>query len=181
MAYSYHPSSAVLGNCSGSAVGACLGCCMKSWLSCCQGTATLCRSQLLYLSCHGCSAIDDHVCEGLDSCIALDLAYSPISDAGLQILMDKVHLTPYHACLHAHLCTILFCCPGSCVQSASHLQGDTASVACCCWHCAGQAAQENPFLLAQVAPQHTVVTYCQGYTAACPARCPLGNQHPDCT
>lgn len=34
--------------------------------------------------------IDDALCNGLDSCVALDLANTPVSDAGLQSLLAKV-------------------------------------------------------------------------------------------
>ena len=44
----------------------------------------------MYLSCHGCMAIDDGICDGLDSCVALDLGHNRISDDGLRTLLDKV-------------------------------------------------------------------------------------------
>ena len=52
----------------------------------------------MYLSCHGCMLIDDGICDGLDSCVALDLGHNNISDDGLQTLLDKVSMPP-SACL----------------------------------------------------------------------------------
>ena len=52
-----------------------------------------CRSQLWYLSCHGCMLMGDEVCDGLNSCVVLDMAQTPLSDAGLQNLLDGVRRT----------------------------------------------------------------------------------------
>lgn len=35
----------------------------------------------------------DEVCDGLNSCIVLDMAQTPLSDAGLQNLLDGVRRT----------------------------------------------------------------------------------------
>jgi len=61
---------------------------------------SVCRSQLLYLSCHGCMLMDDALCNGLDSCVALDLANTPVSDAGLQSLLAKVCSASSHVSMH---------------------------------------------------------------------------------
>ena len=57
-----------------------------------------CRSQLLYLSCHGCDIMKDGLCEGLENCLVLDLAHTAVSDDGLQTLLDRVRQAALHAC-----------------------------------------------------------------------------------
>ena len=47
----------------------------------------------MYLSCHWCMHVDDGICSGLDSCVALDLGRINISDDGLQNLLDGVLCT----------------------------------------------------------------------------------------
>ena len=61
----------------------------------------------MYLSCHGCELIDDSICTGLDSCVALDLGHDDISDEGLQILLEpKVLQSPWHLPAHQLRCNI---------------------------------------------------------------------------
>ena len=54
----------------------------------------------MYLSCHGCMLMGDALCDGLDSCVALDLAHTPMSDTGLQSLLAKVHSATCHVSIH---------------------------------------------------------------------------------
>ena len=62
----------------------------------------MCRSQLCYLSCQGCMQMGDSICEGLESCLALDLSNLQISDKGLQKLYTGVRPPLCPPFTHAH-------------------------------------------------------------------------------